>query len=341
MHLGCARPPVLLGEFSKAGPPQRVPCIARPNSPSPVLLPSQREYRVRPDQHVAVNGRREVHAEERVLRIRHRVDQPAHQVPRLGAQRVVLAPERHDPRLGVVAGPLRHSVRLQAGASDQQIARVRLGGATVDQHGVATAVRVAHADDLGAEHQLAASPDVIGERPADGRVVGDGCVRRIQRLTADRIRFQFGEFRRRDHPKVRHAVRHPALVQRCQPLLLVLPDGNDDLAHVLNGDVLVLAVLPHQHHTVRAQLRLERPRFVVQPGMQHAAVVACLMGADGLFLLQNRDRRAGPPLAGLACDCQSDDPAADDDDFVHHETTPDVTAPDEIIAVADAASRRS
>ena len=53
------------------------------------------EHGIRTGMNAAVDHASEVHAEKRKLRIRHRIDEVAHQVPAFGLQLVVFAPERH------------------------------------------------------------------------------------------------------------------------------------------------------------------------------------------------------------------------------------------------------
>src|SRR6185503_11540193 len=96
-------------EMPAREPPQprvagRVEHVAGFDRGPPVALPGQGEHRVRSGVDTAVDHPGQVHAEERELRIRYRVDQPTDQVAAVGTQFVVLATERDDPRRRVDAG---------------------------------------------------------------------------------------------------------------------------------------------------------------------------------------------------------------------------------------------
>jgi hypothetical protein len=60
-----------------------------------------------------------VHAEERVPRVGHRVDEPPHPADGVRAQPQVLAAERDDLRRRLVADGGGEQVGLQAGADDE------------------------------------------------------------------------------------------------------------------------------------------------------------------------------------------------------------------------------
>src|SRR5262245_9369536 len=81
---------------------------------------------------------------------------------------------------------------------------------------------------------------------------------------------------------------------------------------------MLLAEFNHLPDAANSQPRLSRAWFVVQPAMQHAAVVAALMLADGRFLLEHRDFRVGKALTQPKGRRQPYDAAADDDDAFCH-----------------------
>src|ERR1700687_967726 len=81
--------------------------------PPPVSLPPERQHRVRPRIHIPLNPPREVHSQERILRIRHRINQPPHQLPARRRQIVILHATRnaHHPR--IVSRHPRHPIAIQ------------------------------------------------------------------------------------------------------------------------------------------------------------------------------------------------------------------------------------
>ena len=78
------------------------------------------EDRVGADVDDAAHPRGEVHPEERVLRIRHRVHEAADELSP-GLQPQVLAPEGHDPRRVRPAGGAGHAIGLQPGADHDPV----------------------------------------------------------------------------------------------------------------------------------------------------------------------------------------------------------------------------
>ena len=106
----------------KPRPAERLRDVARPHVAPAVALAGERQHGVRADVDPTVDPAREVHAEERVGGVGHGVDEPAHEVPPLRGEAVVLAAERHDRRSRVVARASRATpVGLQPGADDEPV----------------------------------------------------------------------------------------------------------------------------------------------------------------------------------------------------------------------------
>ena len=74
----------------------------------------------------------------------------------------------------------------------------------------------------------------------------------------------------------------------------------------------LFAVLVHLARALDAQARLQRAGHVVDAGVDHAGVVAGLVGADVGLALEHAHRRAWIARDQLARDRETDDPAADD-----------------------------
>ena len=124
-HLGDAGAPVLAGHPPEARPGHDVPHVAGAYAGALVALAAQGQHGVRPHLELTGHPAGEVHAEEGVLRIRHRVDHPAHEVALGGRDGHVLAPERHDPgpRLGIREDG--QPVGLEPCADDESVDRLR------------------------------------------------------------------------------------------------------------------------------------------------------------------------------------------------------------------------
>lgn len=92
--------------------------------------------------------------------------------------------------------------------------------------------------------------------------------------------------------------------------------GNNNLAANLVRDAVFPAKLHHGRRAADAQLRLQRPRFVVNAGMNDSAVVPALMPADTTFLFEQQQPKPGKSPRDLKPHSKADNPSADDDDFV-------------------------
>jgi hypothetical protein len=64
-----------------------------------------------------------------------------------------------------------------------------------------------------------------------------------------------------------------------------------------------------------AEPRLQRPRRVVDPGVNYAAVVSGLVYPGCRLFLENNDPKSGIPKESLSCDGQTEDSSADDDEI--------------------------
>jgi hypothetical protein len=129
------------------------------------------EQRGRPQQHLAVDPRGEVDAEERQAAIRHRVDEAAHELAPLGRQREVPAAEGDDARIGIGAAARGEAIGPQAGAEHRAPAlhRVVAGRAQADRASGRGDFR-----DVPAQPQLAArGADVVGQARTDRAEVDD------------------------------------------------------------------------------------------------------------------------------------------------------------------------
>src|SRR4051794_28341085 len=93
--------------------------------PAPgVALARKREDCVRSDVHMSVDSTGEMHAEERKLRIRDGIHQPAHEIGTVRYECSVLAPERdHAQAVGPIgtADGLGHLVGVEARTRDDAL----------------------------------------------------------------------------------------------------------------------------------------------------------------------------------------------------------------------------
>ena len=127
-HLGQPGPQIAARPAAGTrGRPGSRPGRARLRVAPPVALPGEGEDRVRAGPDLAVDARREMDAQEREARVGDRVDEPADEAPGLRRERVVVAPERDDPRRRPAgAGHRGDAVGLETGAGDD-VDRPRIG----------------------------------------------------------------------------------------------------------------------------------------------------------------------------------------------------------------------
>ena len=111
------------------------------------------------------------------------------------------------------------------------------------------------------------------------------------------------------------AVRVPAPLELVEARQLLGLGGDDHLAAALGADPALVAVVVELARALDAEPRLQRSRAVVDPGVDHAAGMAGLVGRDPLLALEHRDRCAsGVAQRQLARGGEADDPGADDGD---------------------------
>ncbi len=315
--LGGAGHQVLRGEPPQARPGEAVRDVAHRHVRPGVALARQGEHGVRARVHVALDPAGQVHAEEREPRVRHGVDEAAHQLAGLRRELEVLAAERHDPGLGLEPAGARDPVGVQAGAHDQRVGlAVGAGGADLDAAGGARRVRHgARGEHLLAEQDPPARRlDVRGQRPADAGVVDDpGALHAQGRDRAD-VRLVLAGLLRGDPPGG-DAVGHRAVGELLQAGHLGGGGGDDELAADVDRDALRPGVLRHRPGAGGGHRRLEAARGVVQAGVDDAGVAAGLVQGQAVLLLQHRDLVA--PGGQARGDGQPDDPGPDDDDVAH------------------------
>ena len=251
-------------------------------------------------------------AEERQPRVRDRVDEAADEVARGRREPQVGAAEGHDARVGPRPGRLGQPGRPQPRAGHGAAGRDRLAGLEREDGAPVAALDARH---RAAQADLSApGGDVGGQRPGDGGEVDDAGGRRVQRGDAAHVGLDLGQRVRAEAPQAGHAVGAGAAFERVQPAQLVGADGDDDLARARQGDPVLGAEGLQELAAPPAQPRLQRPRRVVDAGVDDAAAVARLPGADRVRALQDDDPGAGAAHEQLARDGQADDPATGDRD---------------------------
>ena len=252
-------------------------------------------------------------AEERELRVRHRVDQAPHQVPPLRPEQIVLAPEGDDADVRRRPGEPGHHVGVEARAVDEP-ARADLEARGRQREALGA---VARGQDAGAGLDGGAGLDQLAREVGGHRaVVDDGGRGGVDGADGGGVRLQLAQAVPVDQGEAGDGVGRAALEESLETRQLGRLGGDDDLAHALDADTLARAELRQEPGALDAEAGLERAGPVVDPRVDDAAVVTGLVLAESRLLLQ--DHEAGPgrgPEEG-AGGGEADDPSADDGDVV-------------------------
>ena len=309
VHLVGADAPVLARHVPEAGVAQRARELGGPHRAEGVALAREGQHRIRARFHVAVDGAGEVHAEERELGIRYRVDQAAHDRAALGPQHVVLAAERDDAHLGRHPGEPGHSIGVEPAAVDEVTRLHRALRGLEHEPGRLAADRAHSGPGLDPPTALL---DQLRHLARHLDVVHDPGLGHVDRPHRAAVRLELPDFLRRQHLEPGEAVGLPALVDILQPRQLGRVGRHDDLAAALPLDAVGVAELLHPARPVHAGPRLERAGLVVDAGVDDPAVVTGLVGRDLRFLLQQDQPEARMGLGQGQRGGEADDAASHD-----------------------------
>ena len=109
----------------------------------------------------------------------------------------------------------------------------------------------------------------------------------MNRRQARRVRLDFLDLLRIQFAQAQQTIGIAAFPQSVQAVHLFVGRGDDHLAALLMLDAVRAAEGQHLLQALHGALRLDRAGLVVQARMQHAAVVARLVGGElGLFFHQ-------------------------------------------------------
>ena len=157
----------------------------------------------------------------------------------------------------------------------------------------------------------AAGADDLGVFLAHLAVIDDAGLPHPQPGDAGDVRLEFLQLGSAQAAQLFQAVGRPLLFQFVQGGDLVLPGGHHQLAAGLVGDPVLPAEAVQGFAAGDAVPGLQRTGLVIEPGMDHAAVVAGLVGGQSVFGLEHDDG-VHPGLDQGHGRRQPDDAAADD-----------------------------
>ena len=128
------------------------------------------------------------------------------------------------------------------------------------------------------------------------------------------MRFPLADLLRGQPLHALEAVGAATLLEVRQPRQFILAGGHHDLPAPLVRQSMRPAESIHRLAAGHTIGRLERPRLVVEAGMDHPAVVARLVRGETVLGFQHEHRPAGPGRQRHG-GCRADDTAADDGDI--------------------------
>ena len=162
-------------------------------------------------------------------------------------------------------------------------------------------------------HLAAERHDAVDERLAHRGIVDNALLGDEHRRDAADVRLALTRLIGGQHAEARQAVGHSPAKQLLEPRALLLGCRDDHLAAHFVADAVFLAEALHLPNSVDGESCLERARSVIQPGVQHAAVMSALMLADLRLFLEHDDTASRLRAEQLVRSGESDDAPADDD----------------------------
>jgi len=117
----------------------------------------------------------------------------------------------------------------------------------------------------------------------DGVVISDAFLGHVNGGDAGGVRFDFFDFVAIEFAQAFKAVGIAAFPQSFKTREFVRSGGDDDFPALFVGDLVLAAEGEHLLQTTDGELGFVRTRFVIEAGVEDAAVVAGLVLAKGLF----------------------------------------------------------
>ena len=140
-------------------------------------------------------------------------------------------------------------------------------------------------------------------------------LRNIDALNTGSMRFNFSNLFCSKSPQIAKTIPDATFVQFIQAWNLALRGRDDNLPADVIGDIVFLAKLNKFPSPFDTEPSLETSGFVINPGVDNPAIVACLVSGYRRFLLQNGYRNPRKTPSQFKARCQADNAGANNCDF--------------------------
>src|SRR5271165_2556227 len=201
----------------------------------------KREYCIGSGLDAAMNEAREVYAEERELRIGHRVNEIVDEMLAFRLELVVLPAKGNDLCLIPRTSHAAHTVAMQAGAVDDEIGLI-IAAARIN---VPVPVAIQMRDFRREPDIPATSGNFAYHGARHGRVVHNAFLRNTKRFNTGGMGFDFANLLALEQFYALETVGDAALHQIVQAREFFRLGGNHDLSAEIERDVMLLAELHH------------------------------------------------------------------------------------------------
>ena len=309
--------PVFAGDDSEAGPKEGFERVPQVELGLAVGFTAQGEHGVGSAFDAALDHAGEMDSEKGKGRIGYRIDEIANEAAGMGFENVVFASEGCDAQGQVRVGLPGETVGVEPAARDKNPAGPSLavtGDFDTAGFGAAT-----NGDDFLPEDDFASETlDFFGVLGGDGGVIDDSGLGHPQPLDPGAVGFDLADFVGGEGTQAIEAVGDAAATEFLESRQFKGVGGDDNFATNLVRDGFGTAEVEELLITGSAVGGFETSGFVVEAGVDDAAVVSGLMAGRGGFLFDEDEPGSGSGLEQFECGGEADDATADDEDIKGH-----------------------
>ena len=253
-----------------------------------VAFAGERKDGVWPGLDAAVDESGEVDSKEGEGGVGDGVDEVADEMPCFGGEFEILATEGNDANVVFRAGERGDAVAEKPGAIDEVGSLEFPGGGF--ENPAAEVVVDGYNAGTGLENSAEAL-DLANEHVADGLVIDDTFLWNVQGGEASGVGFDLAESCGIQPLETFEAVLGSARFEFTEADDFGFVRGDNELSADFMGDSVFTAELGHEPNPAHGEAGFQGAGFVVEPAMEHAAVVRALVLARAVFFFKNANRR--------------------------------------------------